>query len=108
MGSSVRTDALRWRLPRMVAAPAVPQTLVACDPRPWLSRDDGECAYPVSGHGAAVKSCCQPCPGQTYCPPHRAAMLRPPPTNEVPERKSHAQAVEPDVRSLFQLPGRGR
>jgi hypothetical protein len=45
-----------------------------CRPRPWLTRREGECAFPVDGEGHAVRSCCAPCPGAVYCPLHRAAM----------------------------------
>jgi hypothetical protein len=51
---------------------------IAHAPRPWLSRLDGECAFPVDGEGTATRSCCNPCGAALYCPPHAAAMRGPP------------------------------
>jgi hypothetical protein len=50
---------------------------IAQAPRPWLSRREGECAYPVDGEGAATRSCCNPCGGAIYCAAHAAAMRGP-------------------------------
>ncbi len=46
--------------------------------RPWLTREPGECAFPIDGDGLAVRSCCNPCDGGAYCAPHRALMRGPP------------------------------
>ncbi len=50
---------------------------VALRPRPWLTREKGECAFPVGGEGMTLQSCCNPCAGSTYCRPHAAAMRGP-------------------------------
>jgi hypothetical protein len=51
---------------------------IARAPRPWLSRESGECAFPVDGDGVLVRACCNPCGGATYCPRHAAVMRGPP------------------------------
>jgi hypothetical protein len=51
---------------------------IARAPRPWLTREDGECACPVDGAGAGIRSCCNPSGAATYCPAHRQAMRGPP------------------------------
>ena len=51
---------------------------IAASPRPWIERRRGECAFPVSGHGWRVRSCCNPCASETYCPSHAAIMRGPP------------------------------
>ena len=49
-----------------------------CQPRPWLTREDGECAFPSGGSGADTLSCCRPCvPGKQYCAEHRRRMKGP-------------------------------
>lgn len=46
-------------------------------PRPWMERGFGQCAWPVSGDGAAVLSCCAPCTGlRRYCDPHFEVMFQ--------------------------------
>ena len=50
---------------------------VARKPRPWLTRAAGECAWPVDGEGWRTRSCCSSCPGETYCPAHKAKLFRP-------------------------------
>ena len=47
--------------------------------KPWLERRRGECAFPVSGHGDDVLSCCSPTGGGTYCERHAKLMFLPPP-----------------------------
>ena len=37
-----------------------PQEAAGSTPRPWLTRNMGECAFPVSGDGADTYSCCAP------------------------------------------------
>jgi hypothetical protein len=54
---------------------------VARAPRPWLSRDKGECAFPVAGEGLATLACCNPSGARAYCPAHRRAVLRRPTTS---------------------------
>lgn len=40
-------------------------------PRPWLTRDFGECAFPVEGESFNTRSCCLPvAPRRAYCPGH--------------------------------------
>ena len=48
---------------------------VASEPKPWLERRFGECAWPVDGVGADVRSCCNPTGGQTYCATHQRVMI---------------------------------
>lgn len=46
--------------------------------RPWLSREAGECAFPVGGDGDALLSCCAVVqPRSAYCPAHHAIAFRP-------------------------------
>jgi len=59
-----------------MAFPAQPLS-IARAPRPWLTREKGECAFPVDGEGVALRACCNPCGGALYCPPHAAAMRGP-------------------------------
>ncbi|MBS0409795.1 MAG: hypothetical protein JSR86_07760 [Proteobacteria bacterium] len=63
---------------KLVEAPLPPQTPVLCEPRPWLSRSENECAYPVAGEGDDVLSCCNTPVRGGYCEGHRAAMFRKP------------------------------
>lgn len=46
---------------------------VAAAPRPWVTRRFGECAFPVDGEGADVRSCCNPTLA-VYCDGHQAFM----------------------------------
>lgn len=49
---------------------------VECSPRIWSERKFGECAYPVEGDGADVKSCCNAVrDGSNYCPGHSKIMF---------------------------------
>lgn len=62
--------------PRQVVEP--PKALVASKPKPWIEREPGECAYPVSEDGADVHSCCAPVKGDgAYCKAHRRLMFQP-------------------------------
>lgn len=45
--------------------------------KPWLERAAGECAFPVAGEGAQVRSCAAPVERGGYCRDHRLAMFRP-------------------------------
>jgi hypothetical protein len=48
-------------------------------PRPWLSRERGECAFPVAGEGWTTISCCAPTPaGRTYCAAHHRIVFKAP------------------------------
>lgn len=47
----------------------------ASQAKPWLERKFGECAYPISGEGADVLSCCQPAQPNGYCKAHAALMF---------------------------------
>jgi hypothetical protein len=49
---------------------------IAAQPRPWLTRLPGECAFPVDGRGRETRSCCNPCGPQTYCDAHRRVARR--------------------------------
>ena len=57
--------------------PPSPPVTIALAPRPWLSRDRGECAFPVDGEGWTTRSCCNPCGPASYCPTHHAIMAGP-------------------------------
>ena len=63
----------------VMSKPFLPHT-VALAPRPWLTREKGECAFPVAGDGVSVLSCCNPCGPKGYCRPHVIAMRGPPAT----------------------------
>jgi hypothetical protein len=70
-----RSAASVWR--RAVARAAPPATATwpaASKPKPWLQRGPEECAFPVSGDGEAVMSCCAPSGAATYCAAHTRAM----------------------------------
>jgi GcrA cell cycle regulator len=43
----------------------------------WTERKFGECAYPVSGEGAEMLSCCMATEGATYCAGHARIMFVP-------------------------------
>jgi GcrA cell cycle regulator len=63
----------------------------------WTERLTGQCAYPVDGEGADVRSCCNPTEGGTYCQPHSRVMYAPTTKLntygiEVGGRKSRAKA----------------
>jgi GcrA cell cycle regulator len=63
--------------------------------RPWLSREPGECAFPVGGDGDALMSCCAKAqPRNAYCPTHHAIAFRPQtPAAQAAEQRRWAQAV---------------
>ena len=45
--------------------------------RPWLSREPGECAFPVGGDGDSLMSCCAGIkPRSAYCPVHHAIVFK--------------------------------
>lgn len=52
--------------------------LMGTAPRPWLSRDAGECAFPVGGDGEQLLSCCAPTTKRSaYCACHHRIVFRP-------------------------------
>lgn len=53
--------------------------LPGTEPRPWLTREFGECAFIVQGAGADAFSCCAPADGKAYCARHHAIMYQPTP-----------------------------
>ena len=68
----------RYRQPKLVARP--PQEAAGSTPRPWITRTLEECAFPVSGDGADVYSCCAPIYTTLkfpYCPEHLKVMREP-------------------------------
>jgi hypothetical protein len=52
--------------------PPDPPLEIALAPRPWLTRTEGECAFPVDGESWATRSCCNPCGDDDYCAVHMA------------------------------------
>ncbi len=64
--------------PPLVEHPLPQQTPVLCSPRPWLTRENWECAYPVAGEGVSTLSCCNTPVRRGYCAAHRAAIIRVP------------------------------
>jgi hypothetical protein len=58
--------------------PLPQQTPVLCSPRPWLTREKGECAYPVAGEGVGVLSCCNASGRRLYCEAHDKVVHRKP------------------------------
>jgi len=53
--------------------------LPGTEPRPWLTRAFGECAFPVGGEEAATLSCCAPARRRSaYCAAHHAIVFAPP------------------------------
>jgi GcrA cell cycle regulator len=51
--------------------------LPGATPRPWLTREAGECAFPVGGEGIAVLSCCAPTrPRSAYCEAHHGVVFK--------------------------------
>src|SRR5437763_336238 len=61
---------------------------VPCTPRPWLTRMEGECAFPVDGDGWTLRACCNQSGAGTYCRAHAARMKGPPaPPIDVLERE---------------------
>lgn len=52
------------------AAVRTPPVSIAVAPRPWITRQARECAFPVDGEGADIRSCCNPTDGRNYCAQH--------------------------------------
>jgi|GEM_PF-1741017 len=61
-------------MPETRALPPLREVKTSVEPRPWLTRKFGECAWPVSGEGADVFSCCAPV--AQIDPPYCAAHMR--------------------------------
>lgn len=63
--------------PRSPWREAVFAPLAGTTPRPWLSREFGECAFPVGGEADALVSCCAAVkPRSAYCPAHHAIVFK--------------------------------
>lgn len=56
-----------------IAAPVV----IECSPRLWTTRNFGECAFPMEGEGADIKSCCNPVSQGSWCAGHRRIATTP-------------------------------
>lgn len=72
-----------WSGNTIAAAPDVPlpalrEVKTDTPPRHWLTRKFGECAWPVDGEGADVRSCCAITDGKApYCGPHAKLAFAP-------------------------------
>jgi hypothetical protein len=67
------------RPPKLRKEPRVPPPPVdASNAKPWTERTFGECAFPISGEGADMLSCCTPTGGKTYCRAHHALVYQAP------------------------------
>jgi GcrA cell cycle regulator len=75
---------------------AVFAPLQGTTPRPWLSREFGECAFPAAGEGEGVLSCCAPArPRSAYCAAHHRIVFRAvSPDAQAAEERWLAGAVE--------------
>jgi GcrA cell cycle regulator len=111
IGNAVRSEALRGeasivQASRLAAGPPSPPRsawreaafapLSGTQPRPWLSRDAGECAFPVGGDGVDVVSCCAPTrPRSAYCEAHHRLVFKATsPSARAAEQRRWAEAVE--------------
>ena len=54
--------------------PPDPSLDLAAEPRPWLTRLTGECAFPVDGESWLTRSCCNPSGERPYCSAHERLM----------------------------------
>lgn len=63
--------------PKPRPPPPKSAAMIAQNPRPWITRAFGECAYPHDGDGADTRSCCNPCGTENYCPGHAKLMTTP-------------------------------
>lgn len=78
-----RSDVRRTRPRCGPKAPApLPGAASESEPRPWYDREPGQCAWPVSGEGEHVLSCCAPSGSRAYCEAHRLRLYRQPPEDE--------------------------
>ena len=97
LSDAARGLALRAVAPEPPAYPEldVPESVFSPLPgvpaRPWLSREDDECAFPVGGDGADLKSCCAPVrQGSAYCAVHHRRVYR-----------AEAPIARPDAERLW-------
>lgn len=73
-----RARAMPPEPPRSPWREAAFEALSGTVPRPWLSREFGECAFPVGGEGGDLVSCCAPTrPRSGYCAAHHAIAFKP-------------------------------
>ena len=72
LNRALRTPASAFRPPRSPALETRPAR--HSRPRPWQERRAGQCAYPVSGEGEGLMSCCAPSGAETYCAAHAQRM----------------------------------
>jgi GcrA cell cycle regulator len=70
--------------------------LQGTEPRPWLSREAGECAFPVGGDGVEIVSCCAPArPRSAYCEAHHRVVFKAVSQSaRAAEQRRWAEAVE--------------
>jgi len=82
--------------PRSLWNEAAFTPLAGTRPRPWLTRDFGECAFPVAGAGDGQISCCAAAkPRSAYCAAHHAVVFRPVSQSAaVAEQQRWAQAAD--------------
>lgn len=74
----VAINAVRRQEAKRTFTPPPAPPVDASHARPWVTRQFGECAFPVSGQGADTLSCCAKTPeGATYCEAHRLIMINP-------------------------------
>lgn len=75
--------------------------LSALDPlagaRPWLTRQAGECAFPVGGAGTSLRACCAPCGAASYCAAHAVRMRGPPAPDGEDLIRGLAHLLDPDI-----------
>jgi len=92
-------------LARLSEAPSPPRSpwreevfvpLLGTTPRPWLSREFGECAFPVAGDGDALISCCAAVKLRSvYCQAHHGVVFKPvSPAIQAVEQRRWSQAAE--------------
>ena len=103
--AAMRPAAARPR-PHAASAPPTPPRspwretafapLAGTTPRPWLTREFGECAFPVGGEGEDVLSCCAPARGPgAYCAAHHAFFFKPvAPGSRAAEQRRWQEAAE--------------
>jgi GcrA cell cycle regulator len=71
---------------------AVFAPLAGTTPRAWLSREFGECAFPVAGEGDRLVSCCAATnPRSAYCAAHHRIVFKP---SAATEQRRWSQAAE--------------
>lgn len=77
----------------LMPKPARRPTIISA-PRPWLTREAGECAFPFDGEGVALRACCNPCGRALYCPPHAAVMRGP--------KAASVESLEREIMKLLE------